>query len=148
MKEAAFAILHDGIIKKISGLLPGTITIEVDCEYLRKRNPSPGKTFYIELTECVKVFFLHNNKVSTSDFQEIEKMSLDMLSADMEGNDVVVFSTEGTLYLNFKQAQVFLNSKDRISIDALEHIARDYWDEWESKIKLTPSACPPEYLLN
>lgn len=150
MKEAAFVILHDGMIKKISGLLPGTITIEVECDYLRKRNPFPGKSFYIELTACKKIFFLHNNDVSTTDFREIEKLSLEMLSADVEGGDVAVFCSEGTLYLNFKEAQVFLNSKDQISIEALEHIARDYWDEWESKIarKLTPEPHPPSYLLN
>lgn len=149
MKEAAFAILHDGLIKKISGLLPGVITIEVECNYLRKRNPYPGKSFYIELAACTEVFFLHNDDVSTSDFREIEKMSLEMLSADMDGEDVAVFCSEGTLYLRFKEANVFLNSKDKISIEALEHIARDYWDEWESKARrLTPEPHPPSYLLN
>jgi hypothetical protein len=148
MKEAAFAILHDGIIKKISGLIPGTIMIEVQCDYLRKRSPSRGSSFFIELSECKKVFFVNNDDVSTSDFSEIEKLEVDMLSADTEGSDVVVFCSEGSLYLNFKEARVLLNAKDTISIEALEHMARDYWDEWEYKANSIPNSHPPKYLLN
>lgn len=138
MKEAPFAILHEGIIHKITGTLPGKVVLDVHCDYLRKRSSVPGSHFIFVLSECKTLSYTNEDDCTTSDWMEIVESKPEMLSSDTIGSNIVVYCSHGILNLNFREITVYLNSTDSISVDGLETLARDYWDEWENQTERNP----------
>ncbi len=136
MKEAPFAILHDGVIQKISGQIPGTVYLEIECDYLRRRFSAKGNSFILALSDCARISFFTEDQKCLESFSDIVAESLEMLSADTVEGTVVVYCSNGTLELRFEDCTVLLNETVKISADELENEARAYWDEWdESQMK-------------
>lgn len=131
MKEAPFAILHDGVVQKISGTIPGQVNVEVRCDYLRKRYSVRGETFILQLVDCTQMRFTNEQGVVTENFEAIMKAKPEMLSADTIQQIVVVYCSNGTLEMRFRDSKIFLNETESTSVDGLEDSARAYWDEWD-----------------
>ncbi|MCC6137861.1 MAG: hypothetical protein IT287_04465 [Bdellovibrionaceae bacterium] len=131
MKESSFVILHDGVIKEISGTVPGKILLIIDCQYLRQKHKAPGQDFTIELSHCKKLQYVDDDGTVLTDPKKFAQAKIQILCAETKGETVEVYCSGGTLTLEFANATVHLNPTTTISIDDLETLARNYWDEWE-----------------
>lgn len=129
MKEAPFAILHDGIVQSISGQVPGLVSLTIRCAYLRRRHHACGESFILLLKKCSKISFTSEGGETTEDFQRIVEQRPEMLSADTIDGTVAVYCSGGTLELKFDTCEIFLNDTETLSVDELEHLARSFWDE-------------------
>lgn len=138
MKDAPFAILHEGILQSISGHIPGAITLTIRCPYLRRRHTASGDAFLLVLKDCSRLVFTNEKDQVSTDFQEIVTQSPEILSADTLGATVAVYCSNGTLELEFKDFEIYLNPTDTLSVEDLEVLARSYWDEWDENKSLSP----------
>lgn len=136
MKDAAFAILHEGIIKKITGVVPGTVVLDIDCAYLRELDKTPGDSFLISLKSCKKLVYKDASDKDHTDFQKIIEQCPVMLSSDISVKDILVFCSSGVLQIDCSDVSIYLNNEQEISVDDLEALASKYWDDWKDT-KLT-----------
>ena len=65
MNRDIWGVFHDGVLKHIDGGVPGTLTLDVEIEYLRAMFDEPGISFRIELTGCTKVIYNEYEQVPT-----------------------------------------------------------------------------------
>jgi hypothetical protein len=142
-----FSILHDGTI---SGWIGDKDLLEltVDCEYLAERIDKSFDKFYVELSDLEKLELEPwTNPVDLPtfikiDFADIFKADLEILSADIKGDVVVVTCNQhdtnfdycgGNLTIGCKSIKLFDQNKNELSIDQIDKICNKYWDEWSKK---------------
>jgi hypothetical protein len=134
MKEDAFSILHDGIITAVSGACPGTLFLEVDCDYLRERFSAPGNTFKIAIENC-EIFYYETPDKQETDLSVISNLGLEILSAENRDGQVLVYTGTGVLHLRYEKLAVYLNDRTPVSEVELENVAESYWEEWSRQIE-------------
>ena len=136
---ALWNVLHDAIIVGLNGQVPGTVQLELECDYLRERIDHPGNRFFITLSECTR--FAYRLSVDDTIVDNPELLALRRLwitRADAEPGFCRVHCTEhipngggGTLEICAAGADLRLDGGKAITLLELEHIADEYWTEWE-----------------
>jgi hypothetical protein len=142
-----FSILHDGTITGWIGD-KDLLELKVDCEYLAERINKSFDKFYVELSDLEKLELEPwTNPVGLPtfikiDFADIFKADLEILSADIKGDVVVVTCNQhdtnfdycgGNLTIGCKSIKLFDQNKNELSIDQIDKICNKYWDEWSKK---------------
>jgi hypothetical protein len=133
MTSDIWNLLHDGWIAQIQGRVPGTITLRIECDYLRKYFPEPGTAFVISLANCTAFDFTEYGASQTiSDLGQIEKLSLEILSSG-ESNSIHVacHGTGGTIRIQADHSHIALDSAESINIEDLRKAADDYWEKFK-----------------
>jgi len=129
-----FNVFHDGSIDLVEGSVPGTVSVYVDIEYLRKRFSEPGEHFIVVLPSCVEFSFqLYDDENVIVDFAEISDAWPGILSAEMDDDVCKVFTETGILRVKSSDGSIRLESGSEISLQELLDAATAYWDEWEAK---------------
>lgn len=142
-----FSILHDGTITAWTGDKK-LLILTVDCKYLAERIDKSFDKFYVELSVIHKIELeTWTNPVDLptgikTDFSDIFKAELEILSADIK-NDAVVLSCNqydtdldycgGNLIISCKTIKVFDQNKNELTFDEFREICKNYWDEWSKK---------------
>jgi hypothetical protein len=142
-----FSILHDGTTSTWTGD-QNLLTIKVDCEYLAERIDKSYDSFYVVCGQIEKIE-LHPwmNPITLpqtllTDFDDIFKASLEILSADIENGFVKITCSQhntdfdycgGTLLLNCKTIRIFDQDKRQLTIDEFGEICKGYWDDFSNK---------------
>lgn len=140
MKEDAFSILHDGIIRKIRGQCPGDLSLHIQCDYLRSRLPDPGDRFILKLEKC-SVFFYEPGESQAGrsyDVDHIGEHQLEILSSELKEGQVLVYTGTGVLHIVCETIAIWLNDKTQVSETELEDLAETYWEEWTKKAAKNP----------
>ena len=142
-----FSILHDGTISAWTGD-ENALTLTVDCEYLAERIDKSFDRFYLELFNVDKLELdpwtnpVDLPSVIKTDFDDIFKAELEILSADIKDNTVVITCNQhntdfdyrgGNLTMSCQSIKVFDQNKNEWTIDRLGEICKNYWDEWSRK---------------
>ena len=142
-----FSILHDGTITTWTGdrIL---LTLTVECEYLAERIDKSFNSFYVELSNIDKMELapwtspIHLPTIIKTDFADIFKAELLILSADIIDGSVVVSCSQynrdldycgGNLTISCQKIKVFDQNKNALTIGEFGEICKNYWDEWRTK---------------
>lgn len=129
-------LFHDAIIVEIHGRVPGTLRLELDCDYLRDRLEGPGNRFFITLDNCTRFAYTPWNEQPgvMHDLAVIAVRRLWISSADQHDGFFVVHCSEhvangsgGKLDVAADRATVTIDSGREINPSELEEIAEEYW---------------------
>lgn len=142
-----FSILHDGTISAWTGDR-NFLTLTIDCMYLAEQIDKSFDTFYVELYNIDKLELIPWTipvdlpPVTKTEFADIFKAELEIRSADIKDNAVVVSCNQhdtsfdfcgGTLTIHCQAIKVYDQDKNELTIDQFGEISRNYWDEWGRK---------------
>lgn len=130
---AIFNLLQDATVVGISGEVPGSVRIEVDCDYLRDRLEGPGNRFFLTLSDCTR-FIYRAGDSNPTDLDEIGARRLWISGADQYVGHCVVHCSEhiagggtGALEIAAQGITIAIDNGREISHDELEDIAEEYW---------------------
>lgn len=139
-----FSILHDGTIIGWEGD-KSLLTLKVGCQYLAERIDPAFETFFIKLTDISRlalVPWMNPIELQQEYFVELSDIfqtELDILSTEAENNLVKVSCNQrdisfnycgGTLYIACKDIKVYDQNRNEVSIEKLDQICKEYWDEF------------------
>ena len=139
-----FSIPHDGTITGWEGDKQ-LLTLKIGCQYLAERINPAFEYFFVELTGICRltlVPWMNPAELEQEYFVELKDIfqaELDILSAEVENDFVKVSCNQGdstfdycggTLYVGSEGIKIFDESKSELSIDRLDQICREYWDEF------------------
>lgn len=142
-----FSILHDGLISGWKGD-KDLLTLTVECEYLAKEIDEAFDKFYIDLFNVDKIELapwtnpIGLPTVVKTDFADMFKAELEILSADIKDDVVVVTCNQhdtrfdyygGNLTISCKKIKIVDQNKHELTVDQLEEICKKYWDKWSKK---------------
>ena len=131
---AIWNVFHDGSIDRVVGEVPGTVTLHVDIEYLRKRFSEPGDCFVVTLPNCTKFSFQpYDDEASITNLSVISDRYLEILSAEMAQGVCRVFAREGALEVESSNGSIRLDAGRAISLQELLDAATKYWEDWKAK---------------
>jgi hypothetical protein len=134
-------LLHDAIIIRIEGRLPGTLALEIECDYLRDRFPSPGERFILTLSDCTRFEFRPwtDGTVAVTRFDELASRRLWVLSAErgdgcckVRCNEHIPKGNGGELWVSASACEVCLDDGTEVSLPVLKRVVGEYWEEFSS----------------
>jgi hypothetical protein len=139
-----FAILHDGVIESWTGDKK-ELTLKIGCQYLAERVDPSFEFFFVVLFDVDRFALvpwmspIDLEQEYFTELKDIFQAELDILSADIE-NDLVKVSCNqrdstlnycgGFLYMSCIDVKVFEQKKAELSIEFLDSICREYWDDF------------------
>jgi hypothetical protein len=141
---AIWNVLHDAIVVDLEGQLPGSVRLEIECDYLRDRIDHPGNRFYITLSSCTKFTYRPwaEDAPVIHDFKTLSGRRLWILSADIAGGFCRVHCKEhipngsgGSLEIAARSATLTLDGGKPFTVSELETAAEEYWAEWQASSK-------------
>lgn len=126
-----FNVLHDGDIVAISGIVPGTVLLDIDIKYLRRRFPEPGKIIKLTIIGCTHFAYrdFDESKFIT-DLSAIEAFKPMIIGAVMRGEICDVDCLKGPLEITATDGSLSLDNGRPVSLEELIGIADAYWKEW------------------
>jgi len=135
--------LHDGSIVGLSGNVPGTVRVEMDIDYLRRRFPDAGKTIVVTLDGCTRFAYrpyeikkgLPPNEKFITDFEAIVALKPLILDAEMRGSVAIVAGSYGVFEAAALGGSLSLDSGRTITLDELIAVAEAYWAEFRERSK-------------
>jgi len=142
-----FSILHDGTISGCTGDKE-LLTLTVDCEYLAERIDKSFDLFYVYLINVNKLEldpWTNPSDLPTiikKDYQEIFKAGLEILSAEIKDDDVVITCNQhdtsfdycgGNLIISCQAIKVSDQNKNELTIEQFGEICKNYWKGWSKK---------------
>lgn len=129
---AIWNYLHDGAICQISGSIPGNVVVRVEIDYLRRRFAEPGDAFDITLYGCTRFEFEPCDAPPISDFAELSRRELEILSVESEA-PVRVHCVGGVLTAEYANIAPHLDTGAALTMQQLIDASEAYWDEWEAR---------------
>ncbi|MEW6495761.1 MAG: hypothetical protein AB1589_25060 [Cyanobacteriota bacterium] len=130
MSEQIWNLLHDGVIEKLSGNIPGTVKVCIQISYLRHIFSEDGDSIIVILDNCQKLEYEpYSSNRRFTEFSLIESESPEILEARSEDNDILIVCGEGLIYIRYTEVSLALDTGCEITILALENAARKYWNE-------------------
>lgn len=142
-----FAILHDGTIVSWTGDR-NRLTLKIGCQYLSKRIDPTFDFFLLDLIDIstlTLVPWMNSIDLEQEYFEELKDIfqaELDILSTDIDEGIVKVFCNQsdpdfeycgGILYLKCEDIKIFDQEKRELTIDFLDKICKEYWDEFSNR---------------
>jgi hypothetical protein len=138
-----FAILHDGRICEWSGN-KNLLTLKVECEYLAERIDKSFDSFYVDLIHVKKLQLktwpnpFELPVLTLTEIRDIFKAKLDILSAEIHENFVIVDCNQhdtafnycgGNLTISCETIKIYDQNKNELTIDEFDIICKSYWNE-------------------
>ncbi len=145
--KSIFSLLHDGCISEWTGD-NNVMTLTIECQYLAERIDKSFDRFYVELWQVdamTLTTWQNNTEIPArilSDPSEIFKTELEILSAEIENEKVVVSCYQGDSSFDYRggnlslccsSIKIFDQNKRELTIEHFGKLANDYWDEWSRK---------------
>ena len=141
-----FSILHDGGITAWTGDKK-VMTLTVECQYLAERIDKSFDRFYVELSQVDELLLKtwqnpFDLPVQTlTEQSDIFRAELELISADIKDEKVVIACNQhdtnfdycgGNLTISCDTIKVFDQKKNELTIDQLDEICKNYWDDWSN----------------
>ncbi len=142
-----FSIFHDGGIVDCEGDL-NKLTLTIQCNYLAELINPNFENFYVDLIGITKLNFdpwmnpIDLKKIEFKSHEEFLKLDLEILSAEIKDDFVLVSCNQhdtdldfcgGHLMISANDFRLYDHNKNILTIDELDSICRLYWDN--AKIK-------------
>jgi len=134
MKRDIWGVFHDGVLKRIEGVIPGNLRLEVEIEYLRRMFDEPGSSFHIELIDCSKFVYSEYDQEPTSDVRQIQEREPEILYLTSE-QPLLLDCAAGSLELDYDDMRVVLPSGAEVSYEGLAAACERYWNDWSARSK-------------
>lgn len=137
-----FNLLQDATIVAIAGETPGTVRLEIDCDYLRDRLEGPGDRFFLSLNDCTRFVYrrLDDDGGGLDDINAIAARRLWISGADQHEGFCVVHCAEhmrngsgGKLEIAAHNITISIDNGREIPRSELEDIAEEYWSGVRSR---------------
>jgi hypothetical protein len=134
-------VLHDAIIVRLDGSVPGELRLEIDCDYLRDRFTPGGERFILTLSECTRFAFRPWSEPSSemTDLGAIAARRLWVLSAEeVDGhgkvhcNEHIPKGNGGELLVSASACALRLDDGTPVTLSELKRVASEYWEEFSS----------------
>ena len=133
MSVEVWSILHDGIINRIEGSVPGNVTVAVEIEYLRRMFSEHGSSIVVSLLSCETFKYQpHEQSELLTDLSTISNLHPVILYADVENDVIHVDCSDGTVWLKYQDFSLMLDDGSSITLDALGEQCDKYWNDWEA----------------
>ncbi len=138
-----FSILHDGSITAWTGD-NDWLTLTIKCDYLAERIDKSYTKFYVDLYKIKQLEFhpwpnpADLPAIIKTDFTDIFKAELDILSAEIKEDVVIVTCNQtdtdfdycgGHLAISCETIKISDQSENELMIDQLDAICKSYWNE-------------------
>lgn len=145
--KSIFSLLHDGCFSEWT-VDNYVMTLTIECQYLAERIDKSFDRFYVELGQVDAMTLTtwpNHTDIPTrilSEPYEIFKAELEILSAEIENEKVVVSCYQGdsnfdyrggNLSLSCGSIKIFDQNKRELTIEQFGKLANEYWDEWSRK---------------
>jgi len=153
---AIWNVLHDGYITKITGIVPGTLRLEVKINYLRTRFKEPGEVFHLTLGGCSRFAYRDFEDKETggpfiTDLAAIADINLEILEAEIQDGIAKVVCARrvgqgGELEVKASHGALALDNERTVTIEEIIKVAEEYWAGLKgTKAILTPDtpSSPP-----
>ena len=127
--HATWDFLHDGEITRLDGVVPGDVRLFVEIPYLRKAFREQGTAFVLTLFDCTSLRLETNDGRAVHSFAEISSRRPILLTTTSEV-PLSIYTTEGTLNLEYARLSVSLESGTRVELAELERASESYWTAW------------------
>ncbi len=131
---AIWNVLHDGVIVAIEGTVPGTISLDVSIDYLRKRFAEPGRSVRVVLFDCARCAYRESDAATfTTDLSLIALQAPEILSATLSNGVCEIECAGGVLEVVSSDGAVRLDSGREVALQELIDVADSYWKEWSER---------------
>jgi hypothetical protein len=140
-------LFHDATVVGITGEVPGSLRLEIECEYLRDRIDDPGRTFFLTLDDCTRFVYrtIGDDGAVMDDLAAIAARRLWISGADQHEGFCIVHCSEhrpngstGHLEVAAGSAMVTVENGRVISAAELEAVAEEYWSGFSTGPKNQP----------
>ena len=131
--------LHDGVISKIDGSVPGELTLYVSIGYLRMRFPSEGTGFILRLAGCTLFEFEPYDEPVCVDLQRIVQYELDIVSLESD-EPTLVHSSKGVLRMDYTALSISLDTGEPVTLADLDAACAEYWKEFRERMAASKAA--------
>ncbi|WP_157499812.1 hypothetical protein [Lysobacter sp. Root983] len=130
MDPMLWNLFHDGVLTRAEGAVPGEVRLFIDIPYLRAKFPGKGAGFDVVLSECSKLSLVMRGG-SVIALADIRYIKPEILSAE-PGPPLKIFCEGGTLTLQYRSVELFVDSGAPITLQELDAASEAYWTEWEA----------------
>ena len=124
------------------------LTLKIGCQYLSERIDPSFDFFFLDLFDVSRLALvpwmnpIELEQEYFAEFKDIFQAELDILSADIEEDFVKIFCNQSdpdfnysgaVLYLNCAEIKIFDQEKRELTMDVLDNICKEYWDDFSSR---------------
>jgi hypothetical protein len=139
-----FSILHDGIINSWTGD-KNLLTLKINCQYLAEYIDKSFDSFYVDIIQVDNLYLttwpnqFDLPKLTLTDLNDIFKARLDILSADITEDKVIVACNQPDPYFDYcggnlvvccRSIKIYDQNKNELTIDKLDEICKKYWNKF------------------
>jgi hypothetical protein len=140
-------VLHDAEVIAAESLIPGAVSITLECDYLRDRFSSSGGSFVLNLDGCSKFQFRswQDDLPIITSIDTIGSLRLWILSADQREQHCQVHCQfhgregGGSLEVIAESARLRLDTGEPISFAQISAVASAYWTDFSHRIQTQPT---------
>ncbi len=123
--------LHDGVIERVAGNIPGQVAVDVSIAYLRRRFAGTGGGFRIVLSECTLFEYEPYDEQRMTDLSAISNLEVTVLSVENK-SPVVINCVMGVLRLAYGSASITTDAGQPVTPAQLDQASIEYWAEWSA----------------
>jgi len=133
--EAIWNTLHDGAITSCTGVIPGSVKLVVEVEYIATRLLPGSKALLVELNDCEEFAYdFHESAKKTirmTNLSEITESGPIIIAGDREGESLIIECACGIVYCRYSGYTISLENESEVSYEAVLKACEDYWREWK-----------------
>ncbi len=131
MDPTLWNLLHDGVLTRAEGVVPGVVRLHVDIPHLRAKFSGQGTGFDLVLTDCSVLSYEVRDGGGVFELPDIGRIRPVILSAE-PGTPLEIFVVGGTLRLQYRSVELFVDSGAPTTLEELDAASEAYWTEWEA----------------
>jgi len=134
MGPTPWTLLHDALVV---GLVRrgGDVDVQVSAPHLASRFDRSCERFVLRLVGTQRFTYrpYGDDSLAIDEFEAIVRAAPQLVEAVIEGDDVVIWGSRGSLRLSYSSATIHLESGAEVSVDQLESVVTEYWREWRAR---------------
>jgi hypothetical protein len=134
MDPEPWNLLHDGTIVGLERDLADTVTVAIECTYLRVRFPDGGTRFVLALAECRELVYTPYDEPPIEELAAIADSEPAIAEAKLEDGVLRVWGGAGEFRMVYRDATLALDTRP-LDIADLRAVVEAYWREWREHWK-------------
>ncbi|MEO8700700.1 MAG: hypothetical protein ABI867_11685 [Kofleriaceae bacterium] len=123
-------LLHDGTIVQVERDLADTVTVWIECGFIRVRFADGGKRFVLRLAACTKFEYTPYDEPPISELAAIAASEPSINQGSYETGEIHVWGGAGVIRARYASLELELDTGRTLPIEELEQAVRAYWDDW------------------
>jgi len=137
MDPATWGVLHDGVITRALGVVPGDLTLSIEIRYLCGHLPTTAEHLVVMISSCEQFEYRPFEQPPVTEPHAIAALELVLLYANLEESSIRVDCSDGgyggILLLRYESAQLFTAEGRPLSQSEVESASEQYWALWKQR---------------